>query len=449
MLRFFTYRLPAPKPGSYTVIHECPDCGLFCGLSAPQAGDEQSCPRCTNLLRRARDNPLGKALAYTLAAACFYILAVSTPLLQVSIYGRFRLSELRSGPLMLDDQNFWQVAALVFLTTMLLPLLKIAGQLTVLLSLYLRRQPRWLSSLFAWLQHIGPWTMVEVYLLGFLVAYTRLQAMAHVAIGPAVYGLVGLMLSLVAADAVLDPEAVWERIRHPRSRRLVDPGSRSLIGCDTCHQVSRAHAGENCPRCGEPLHKRKPYSLKRSWALSLAAALLYLPSNMLPIMVITKLGRTQSYTITGGMLELVHAGMLPLAVLVFTASIAIPMFKLISLFFLLTQTARRSRTQLHNRTRLYRVIDFIGRWSMVDIFMVSILVALVHFGQFADIQAAPGAIFFAGVVVLTILAVDSFDPRLMWDVALESVPEPIVTCPHPSTDPAAAFPPGLPESRLA
>jgi paraquat-inducible protein A len=274
------------------------------------------------------------------------------------------------------------------------------------------------------------WTMVEVFMLGFLVAYTRMQAMAHVILGPAVYGMIGLMLSLVAADAVLDSEAVWERIPSRHKRAVPKKRNAPLLGCDTCHLVSygiQDNKTAHCPRCGEVLHKRKPASLTRTWALSLAALVLYIPSNIYPIMTVVRLGKAQSYTIIGGMMELAHAGLVPLAILVFCASIVIPIFKLLSLGYLLISTHQGSHWQLHNRTRLYRVIDFIGRWSMVDVFMVSILVALVHFGLLADVVAESGALYFASVVLLTMVAVKCFDSRLMWDAAHEAAPQPVVS----------------------
>ena len=426
MLRLFTHRLPPYKEGAFSAIHECPDCGLFSGLVPPKAGDNQYCPRCTKILRRAHFRPLDKATACYIAAAFFYFLTVTTPLLRVILYGRVRTSELYSGPLMLDMQNLWQVATVVLLTTMLMPLIKIFGYLTVLIGIRLERQPKWLGALFAWIRHIDPWTMVEVYMLGFLVAYTRMQMMAHVVLGPAVYGMIGLMLSLVTADAVLDTEAIWERIPTRRGEALSQIETAPLLGCDTCHLVSRGQAGTHCPRCSDTLYKRKPSSLMRTWAFTLAALVLYLPSNIFPIMTVVKLGKAQSYTIIGGMFELARVGLMPLAVLVFVASILIPIFKLLSLGFLLASIHGRWQWQLHNRTRLYRIIDFIGRWSMVDVFMVSILVALVHFGRLADVEAESGAIYFASVVILTMLAVRCFDSRIMWDVAGEVAPEILV-----------------------
>lgn len=373
------------------------------------------CVRCGNILRQVKKNSLDNGLAWTVTAGFFYLLSVSTPMLNLGVYGDFRTGMLSTGPLTLDDQGYWILATFVFLTTVCMPFLKIVGTFAVLAPLRFKRRPRWTAGLYALLMHLGPWVMIEVYLLGFLVAYSRLQAMGYVRPTFAVLGLAGLMLSIVAMDASIDPEAVWEKIR---KRRAVDVSvRRQLRGCDTCYQVVPAENTLSCPRCGDVLHDRKPHCLARAWALTLAAAVLYIPSNIFPVMKVMRLGKGVTYTIFGGLQELAHVGLWPLAVLVFIASIAIPLFKLVMLTYLLIQTHRRSPEQLPNRTRLYRVLDFIGRWSMVDIFVVSILVALVRFGWLTQITAEEGAAYFGTVVILTLLAVKSFDPRLMWDMA--------------------------------
>jgi paraquat-inducible protein A len=170
-----------------------------------------------------------------------------------------------------------------------------------------------------------------------------------------------------------------------------------------------------CPRCGAELHERKPRSLERTWAWLIAAALCYLPANLLPIMKVTSLGRAQADTIMSGVVYLLVHGMWPLALVVFVASVFVPLLKLAILFGLLLSVHRGSRWRPVDRTRLYRITEAIGRWSMVDIFVVTILVALVRLGNLATVEAQSGAVFFGAVVVLTMLAAESFDPRLIWD----------------------------------
>jgi paraquat-inducible protein A len=189
--------------------------------------------------------------------------------------------------------------------------------------------------------------------------------------------------------------------------------------CHDCRLLCRlpGHVvfGAACPRCGAALHARKPRSLERTWAWLIAAALCYLPANLLPIMKVTSLGRAQADTIMSGVVYLLVHGMWPLALVVFTASVFVPLLKIAILFGLLISVQRASRWRPLDRTRLYRITEAVGRWSMVDIFVVTILVALVRLGNLATVEAQTGAVFFGAVVVLTMLAAESFDPRLIWD----------------------------------
>jgi len=199
------------------------------------------------------------------------------------------------------------------------------------------------------------------------------------------------------------------------------------ISCHSCHLLCRAGfdaAGRVliCPRCGARLHQRKPNSLKRTWALVLAAVVFYIPANLLPVTIVTSLGKSQADTIMSGVIYFITTGMWPIALIIFVASIMVPMLKLIILTFLLITVQRKSVWRPKDRTRLYRITEAVGRWSMVDIYVVTILVALVNLGNLATIKAGPGVVFFAAVVVITIFAAMSFDPRLIWD-AKESIDE--------------------------
>ena len=206
---------------------------------------------------------------------------------------------------------------------------------------------------------------------------------------------------------------------------LLTARSQGLLVCHSCRKVSRPAPGalghaERCPRCGAPLHARKPDSLARTWALTLTAAILYIPANLLPIMTVVMSGRGEPDTILSGVKELLIGGMWPLALLVFFASITVPVLKLLVLVYLLISVQRRSQWRPRERTVLYRLTEAVGRWSMIDIFVIAILVTLVQLGALATIEAGPGAVAFGGVVVTTMLAAMSFDPRLIWDCQEES-----------------------------
>jgi paraquat-inducible protein A len=191
-----------------------------------------------------------------------------------------------------------------------------------------------------------------------------------------------------------------------------------LVCCETCdlvvRPVSRAHPG-HCPRCGSELEWRRSRSIEVTWALVIAAAICYLPANLLPVMQTTTLGSTEPDTIMGGVVLLWETGSWPLALIVLIASVMVPLGKLIALGYLLITVQRGSATGNHERTRLYRMVEFIGRWSMLDVFVDTFTVALVQLDPLMSIMPGPGVLFFAGVVVLTMIAAEMFDPRLIWD----------------------------------
>ncbi|SDC49611.1 paraquat-inducible protein A [Cupriavidus sp. YR651] len=192
--------------------------------------------------------------------------------------------------------------------------------------------------------------------------------------------------------------------------------SRGLLSCHACDLVSPVTLeGEPCPRCGATLHRRKPGSLARTWAFLLAAYILYIPANLLPVMVTQSILGTQRDTILSGVIYLWLSGSHLLAGVVLVASIVVPMLKMMILTLLLASVHLRSTWRIRQQTRLYWLVEVIGRWSMLDIFVVALLASLVRAGALATIIPGAGALAFASVVVLTMLASLSFDPRLLWD----------------------------------
>jgi paraquat-inducible protein A len=200
--------------------------------------------------------------------------------------------------------------------------------------------------------------------------------------------------------------------------RPVTARSLGLVRCHDCSLLAAANL-TLCPRCGARLHLRKPDSLGRTTALVLAALILYLPANLLPITVTTALGTRQADTILSGVIYFMQTGSWEIASVIFIASVFVPLAKLIILVLLLVSVRFRWRWRPRDRTVLYRLTELVGRWSMVDIYVVTILVALVRLGAVATIEAGPAAVYFAAVVVLTMFAAESFDPRLIWDVLEE------------------------------
>lgn len=201
--------------------------------------------------------------------------------------------------------------------------------------------------------------------------------------------------------------------------------NQQLARCHLCGKPSSLaglSAGQSaeCPRCGTHLEFRIDNSVGKTWALLITASILMLPANLYSVMTVISFGRSTSDTIMSGVIHLVQAGMAPIAILVFVASVLVPLFKLVGFVVLLLAIQRGWKINYRQATLVYRMVHFIGRWSMLDLFMISILVTLVSLGEVATIQTGPGSTAFASVVVLTMLAAHTFDQRLIWDLLEKS-----------------------------
>jgi paraquat-inducible protein A len=404
----------------------CHECGLVQRMRKLPAGGAASCAQCGATLYRRKPDSIDRTLMLTVAALILLIVAHAFPFMTFKLEGREDTSTILTGVVRLYEMGMWPLAALVLLTASLVPLAWLLSMAYVLLPLRLDRLPWGAARAFRITERLRPWAMMEVYLLGVIVAYVKLSDLARLELGVAVYAFVGLILIMVAAEAVLDPHQIWERLGpQAAARELRRLRRRSLVGCHSCDQLCLMRplpprGAALCPRCGAALHHRKPNSIARTWALLIAAAILYLPANLLPVMTVVYFGRGEPDTILSGVETLIEAGMWPVALLVFFASITVPVLKLVGLVFLLVTVQRGSTWRMRDRTLLYRIIEGIGRWSMVDIFMISILVALVNLGAIATIMPGAGAICFAAVVILTMFASMSFEPRLIWDAREKS-----------------------------
>jgi paraquat-inducible protein A len=401
-------------------LRECPGCGLFQTVPALAPGMTAQCIRCPTTLRRTSTHRLDHIIAITVAAFVLLVVMCSTTLMSVETAGISHTANLFSGPEELVRRNMAALGAVVVFVTVLAPLGRLIGALYVLVRSHESRPPRHLRRVFALAEKLRPWSMIDVFVFGVFVAYVKLGDLVTIGLAAGVYALLALTFVLVWMDSALDREAVWERLDHRSPTGGSCRGSAGAVGCETCGLVSMpSPEDERCPRCESVLHERKRDSIARTWALVIAAAVLYIPANYYPVLTVVQLGAGQPSTILGGVEELLTARQYPLAALVFFASIAVPMLKLagLSIMLIATQTGRVG--WLRDRTRLYHIVRFIGRWSMIDIFMESLLGALVVFGSVITIEPGVGALAFCGVVILTMFAAETFDPRLMWDAAEE------------------------------
>jgi len=399
----------------------CHECDLL--QRAPQGAGAVRCGRCGAVLYRSSPGSSERTLAYTLTAVSLFILANAFPLIRLEINGNVITTTLIGAVRTLLRESVPEIAALMFLTTILIPAAQLAAMLYLLVPLRWGRMLPGVPQVLTFLGHVRPWAMVEVFMLGVLVSVVKLHSLARVVPGIALWSICGLVIAMPAMAASFDPRELWRRVMTPASASAmngaaVTAADAGWLVCHTCGLISRAgrvDAHAHCPRCGNPLHLRKHGSVARTWALMIAAAIMYIPANVLPIMNTNSLFGSERDTILSGVVYLWTSGDWPLAVLVFFASITVPLMKLIALTLLLVSVQRHSTWQPRQRAKLYRLVEFVGRWSMLDIYVVTLMAALVQLQSLATITAGPGAVAFGAVVVLTMLAAMSFDPRLIWD----------------------------------
>jgi paraquat-inducible protein A len=394
----------------------CADCGLVQLLPPVPPDAIAECVRCRRGFAPPARGSIDTALALSLAALLLLLPAALLPLMRVTSFGVQRRNWLPSGVEALWNDGFGSLSAVVFLFSIAIPFVYLGLMIWVLCGIRFGRA-RHLGKLFRWTASLRPWVMIEVYLVGCCVAYTRLESIGTVAVGTGGWCLLAATFASVLATLKLDEQSVWDALP-PRS---APTESNQAISCGTCElMIDAPHEHGPCPRCGATIRRRKPEAMRRTLALVIAGFLLYVPANLIPVLSIERFGHQDPSTIVSGVHELITAGLWPLAIIVFTASVVVPLMKLFGLSLMLVMTRMRSRRWLVFRTRLFRFIDRIGRWSNIDLFMISILVALVQFGTLTSVRPESGAIAFAAVVVITMLASRCFDARVMWDASAEA-----------------------------
>ncbi|MEX3606224.1 MAG: paraquat-inducible protein A [Burkholderia sp.] len=414
----------------------CHECDALLHKTQLSDKDNAHCPRCDALLYHHTANQVERICALTLAALITFVIAQIFPILEMDVNGMRVQTTLLGALEALWNQDMQLVAVMVFCSTLLFPLIEMAALLYVLLSLRAGRVPPAFNAVLRAIQLARPWGMIEVFMLSILVTIVKMVSLARVVPEAALFAF-GALTLMLAAVMMLDPRALWDladeiracragpggRGRPRRSAAPMKITSAARAGMASCHACGRVqklarpevHLPERCARCGTALHLRKPDSIARTWALLLAAVILYIPANLLPILRTVSIGGAQEDTIMSGVVYFWVSGDGPLAVVVFVASILVPMLKLGALTILVISAQRRSAWRPVQRTRLYRIVERIGRWSMLDIFVVTLTVALVHFRSLVEITAGPGALAFGSVVILSMLASMQFDPRLIWD----------------------------------
>jgi len=393
----------------------CPDCGTLQELPQLRGGTAAICPTCVRPLERTSGRSRGAALGFAVATFILLFPANLEPLMRISIFGINRETRVASGIFTLWNNQWVLFAVLVGAFAVVLPFVRFGLLSAVLGCLRFGWRPAWLARVYRISLQLDVWAMPDVLLLGAAVGYSRIAARIPVQIG---WGGICLILAAVSAmlcRATLDRSTVWSALK---GEQAFPADGGAAISCTVCDLAIAARAEhERCPRCAARLYTRKPSTYIRTLALVIAGFALYIPANIYPMNTNVQLGEVVKYRIIDGITDLFKAGFWPLGVLIFCTSIAIPLLKLLGLSWFLVSIRRRSTQALVLKTKLYRLIDEIGRWSHVDVFTLAIFVPMIQFGGLATASAGIGGVAFILVVTLTMVASRIFDPRLLWDAA--------------------------------
>lgn len=363
----------------------CHQCGAVYSRPVLEHNQQSQCVRCETTLESYALFTPAAWLAVVFAAILSLGFANAYPVATLFLQGQGQAATFFDAVAVVWAEGYPEVSVLTFAAGFLFPLFHLFVLIWVLGPMALGRRPLYFDSAIKLIDHLKPWCMVPVFLMGILVSVVKLVGVASLVMG------IGLFATGLAAVLIT-----------------------SLSKLNATKLRSMAHDMGLPSSAPHVLKPPSPAQISRVWALLLAAVILYFPANLLPIMKIDSIGSTSSHTIIGGVIELWGMGSWDIALVVFIASIVVPVFKLMSLTALLILTQRQSSHALITRTKVYRFVEFIGQWSMLDVFVVILLSALGRFGALLSIEPGSGAVAFGAVVVLTMLAAMNFDPRLAW-----------------------------------
>ena len=414
----------------------CPGCDLLLEPIEPTATHTAVCPRCRRRLHRKRPDSIRRTLVLSLTGLLLYLPANFTPLLTFNILGTTTQSSLFQSALSMFDQGEYFVCILVMLTGLIFPFATLGLLFGVSAGLFLGWQQKWMRTFLSRYHHLAEWAMTDIYLIAIFITIIKMNHTASIDFNQGFFCFIGLVATTVAAQASFDSSLSWEKLdkrannagkeqtKVPLDTKAKTGREAGLILCHTCHkiipQVALIEGGKNsCPRCATALHLRKKNSEDRSWALIVTALILTLPANLLPIMSVSSLGSAADSTIIDGIILFFQEGSYGIGLVILTASVLVPLFKITGMALILISIHNQWTTWLRHKSLMFRFIQFVGRWSMLDIFVIALLCALMRFGSLSSVDTAPAALYFSAVVLCTMFAAISFDPRLLWDSAEE------------------------------
>jgi paraquat-inducible protein A len=400
---------------------------LLVAIPEIAVGQKAKCPRCHTTLTSRWKEPRRRPIAYAVSALFMLLLSNLFPFVNMKVAGLGSEVTLIQIPQVLVSEDYASMASLFMILVQLMPAL---GMIFIIILCQGTSIPsHWQISIARNYFRLKAWCMVEIFLAGVLVSFVKLMAYGDVGVGTSFYPFVLFCILQLRAFQCTDRYWIWQQVAPaPKLEmpfRVGESGlSQGLRSCHCCMAILPVDQ-KKCGRCETSGHARRKNSLQWTMALLITSVFLYIPANLLPIMITQVLGTPMPSTIMAGVVLLWSEGSYPVAMVILIASIMVPTLKMIAIGWLCWDANSNKEIDRERLHVIYEVVEFVGRWSMIDVFVIAVLSALVRMGQLMSIYPDIGALLFASVVILTMFAAMTFDPRLIWDRAvMKSAKEP-------------------------
>ncbi|USD42542.1 paraquat-inducible protein A [Vibrio sp. SCSIO 43135] len=388
-------------------VRLCQGCELPVDVIEIKDGKSAYCPRCGTQLYRGGKPSLSGNLAVAITCLLLFIPSHFFDFISIRLVGVMIPATLPSGVIIMMQEGFVALALLILFCSSIAPLLVCTSVVGAHLSLHFKSFTGLRYSLTT-IQHLKHWVMIDVFLVSVAVSCFKLQDYSDIFVGPGLFGLILLQIFTVLLISRVSVRRYWEMWDPERNHAF----SVKEIHCHNCH-LSQPN-GERCVRCHQPIHHKTPRSIQKTWAYLIAASIAIVPANVIPISILITNGQRLEDTILSGVASLVNTEQEGIALIIFVASIVVPVAKILGLGYILL--AIRFKRAVYHRQRMfiYFAVRWIGKWSVMDLFVISIMLTLVDRGQILNFTPGYGAVAFGLVVVFTMLAAESLDPRFIW-----------------------------------
>ena len=380
----------------YQTQLQCYECALTVNIPILKEKQKAQCPRCGYTLSAIHRNANQRIIAFSITALIFLIASLPFKFLSFSANGLENHFDAITSFLVLIENDYQLLALIEFLTIFAIPTVVLLSLIYLLIPMNKGQHPKYARKILSMVFALIPWSMVEIFLIGALVSLIKIISMAEIELGLSFYAFILFALSMTIVILHIDKRELYQ---------LLDQ-------VEQAHEIKTIKSPINTNKDDPISHA---LSVQKTWALLLTAVILYIPANMFPIMTTHFFGQDQPSTIIGGVILLWKSGSYPIAVIVFVASVIIPVAKIIVLAWLNYSVQKQSDRLSLQRVKLYRMAEFVGRWSMIDVFVVIILASLIQLGPTMSITPGTATLAFSGLVIVTMLAAMSFEPQLIWN----------------------------------